>query len=268
MESFYLSDIRIYPIKSIAGISMQSSQVFPHGLDQDRLLMLIDDNGLFLTQRKYTSLALLKTVFDNDLIKIISPNKPELFIREADFGIDTTYVKIWRSECDGIIASDRINHWFSEYLNKSVRLVKYSHKKPRPIDPFYATQKDTVSYADGFPLLVISQASLDDLNGRLKTPVTMNHFRPNIVVDGCQAYAEDNWKKIKIGEVEFDAVKKCERCILTTVDPETGRKNADRQPLNTLAKYRKESTGVMFGMNLIPRSSGCININDKIEIIC
>ena len=267
MENVCLSDIRIYPVKSIAGISMQSSQVFPHGLDKDRLLMLIDDNGLFITQRKYTSLALLKTSFDNGAIKIIAPNQSELFISEADFGNSTTYVKVWRSECDGVVANEKINQWFSEYLQMSVRLIKYNHKKPRATDPSYSQPGDIVSYADGYPLLVISQASLDDLNSRLKTPVTMDRFRPNIVVDGCRAYAEDCWKKIKIGQIEFDAVKKCERCILTTIDPLTGIKDINRQPLNTLAEYRKEPAGVMFGMNLIPRSGGMIRRDDRVEIL-
>ena len=267
MQNLSLSDIYIYPVKSLTGVSLQNSQVFPHGLDNDRLLMLIDDNGLFITQRKYTQLALLSTSLKNNEFKIKAPNFPDLSIRETDFLKETTYVKVWQSECDGIVASNEVNKWFSDYLDKSVRLVKYNHNKPRTTNPSYSNSGDIVSYADGYPLLVISQASLDDLNNRLDVPVTMSHFRPNIVVNGCQAYAEDSWKKIKIGEVEFDAVKKCERCILTTVDPETGVKDINRQPLNTLAEYRKEPAGVMFGMNLIPRSGGMIRRDDLVEIL-
>jgi len=268
MQNSHLSDIRIYPVKSLTGISVQSSQVFPYGLDKDRLLMLIDDNGLFITQRKYTQLALVDTYLENDKLKITAPNFSDLMISEDEFSLETTYVKIWRSECDGFVAKEKINQWFSEYLNTSVRLVKYNHKKPRASNPRYSKGHDIVSYADGYPLLAISQSSLDDLNSRLEVPVTMNRFRPNIIADGCQAYAEDNWKKIKIGGVEFDAVKRCDRCILTTIDPNTGIKNESREPLTTLTQYRREIGGVVFGMNLIPRSSGAIKINDTIEIIC
>jgi len=267
MQNIILSDIRIYPVKSLTGISVDESSVFPHGLNNDRLLMLIDDSGLFITQRKYPQLALVNTNIDNDKLRVTAPDRPDLMISENDFASETIYVKIWRDECDGRVASEKINHWFSRFLNMPVRLIKYNHKKSRAINPDYSQKGDIVSYADAYPLLVISKASLDDLNSRLQVSVTMNNFRPNLIVDGCEAYAEDIWKKIRIGKVEFDAVKKCDRCILTTIDPKTGIKDANRQPFNTLTEYRKEQGGVMFGMNLIPRSNGTLYINDQVEII-
>lgn len=262
-----LSDIRIYPVKSLSGILLNDAEVQPQGIKGDRLMMLVDDNGLFVTQRKYPQLALISTTVSEQSLLIKAPRSSDLWINESDFILQTTPVKIWKDDCVGFVANQAINKWFSEYLEFPVRLVKYNQAVPRRIDPAYSKPADSVSFADGFPLLVISQASLDDLNSRLDEKVTMTNFRPNIVVMGCEAYAEDNWKKIKIGEVEFDAVKTCSRCVMTTVNPNTGIKNVNSQPLKTLSQYRKKEKGVFFGMNLIPRTKDIIHINDVVEVV-
>ncbi len=262
-----LTGVRIYPVKSLAGIRLEQANVQPQGLQDDRLFMLVDENGLLITQRKYPQLALLKTQMIDQGIRIDTSNFSPLIIAEKDFLNETALVKIWQDECVGIVASEQVNQWFSQYLDSSVRLIKYNQKAPRAIDPNYSSPNDIVSFADGFPLLVISDASLQDLNSKLETPVTMTNFRPNIIVDGCEAFAEDDWKQIRIGEVVFDAVKRCSRCVFTTVNPETGVKSNNGQPLKTLSQYRKADGGVLFGMNLIPRSKGIIRVNDKLEII-
>ena len=180
-------------------------------------------------------------------------------------------IQLWGDACAGFVAEQPVNQWFSDYLKQPVRLVKYNHGKARPSDPIFSKDGDIVSYADGFPLLVISEASLNDLNSKLEqqnvSHVSMTNFRPNLVVAGTTAFEEDQWKKIKIGEVEFDCVKLCSRCVLTTVNPNSGIKSENREPLKTLASYRKMSGGVMFGMNMIPRNSGVIRLGDTLEVL-
>ena len=262
-----LADIRIYPVKSLAGNHVEQSQVTPLGLIGDRTLMLVDSQGIFISQRKFPRMALIHTQITQDSLIISAPDVPAMTVKFNEFNDEAIAVEVWGDQCFGHVASDVVNQWFSDFLDLPLRLVNYDSRQPRISDPQYSQTDDIVSYADGFPLLVISQASLDDLNTRLDTPVTMTSFRPNIVVEGCEAYAEDNWQRIRVGEVEFDAVKRCSRCVLTTVDPDTGIKRADGQPLRALSQYRKATGGVMFGMNLIPRTQGTIKLNDSVEVL-
>jgi len=267
-----LSEIIIYPIKSLAGISLEQSKVNPEGLMADRMMMLVDEHGLFITQRTSPRLALLNVTMSENTIRVARPDGNFVLISEASFSNQTINVRIWKDDCSGSVATSSINAWFSQFLGVRVQLIKYDRQNPRATDPEYANENDIVSFADGFPLLVISQASLDDLNQKLNVSVTMKNFRPNIVVassimDGADAYAEDHWRRIKLGAIIFDAVKLCSRCILTSVDPKTGRRREDREPLKTLSEYRKINGQVCFGMNLIPRSKGEIRIGDRLEII-
>ena len=243
-----LTDISIYPIKSVTGLSVDSCDVSPMGLTNDRTYMLVDDNGVFISQRKYPKMALIKVRRNNRQLNLNAPEMPELEITEVN--PRSIQVEVWGTQCHGHVASEPVNQWFSRLLGISVRLVQYDEQKPRIADPDYSQNGDIVSFADGFPLLVIAQASLDDLNRRLSSPVAMTNFRPNIVVDGCDAYAEDHWKQIKVGEVVFDAVKQCSRCVLTTVNPNTGEKRQDKEPLKTLSEYRRAPGGVYFGNEL------------------
>ena len=266
-QEIKLTGIRVYPVKSLPAIHFEQNEVQPQGLKDDRLYMLVDENGLFITQRKYPQLALIKVQQTECSFSFVAENRLPITIDETNFQTETLKVKIWQDECVGLVADVKVNQWFSQYLGFPVRLVRYNHQAPRAIDGNYSQPDDIVSFADGFPLLVISQASLNDLNSKLETPVSMTNFRPNIIVDGCDAFAEDDWKQIRIGEVIFDAVKRCSRCVLTTVNPETGKRSENGQPLKTLSQYRKAEGGVFFGMNLIPRSAGTIQVNDMIEFI-
>ncbi len=262
-----LTGIRIYPVKSLAGIYLDQAEVQPQGLQDDRLFMLVDEKGLFITQRKYPQLALIKVQpMENGFNFRVGNNLP-LVIQDVNFETKTLNIKIWQDECIGLVADEKVNQWFSQYLGFPVKLIKYDYRTPRASDPHYSLPSDIVSFADGFPLLVMSQSSLSDLNSKLESPVTMTNFRPNIIVNGCAAFAEDDWQQIRIGEVVFDAVKRCSRCVLITINPETGIKSDKGQPLKTLSQYRKGDGGVLLGMNLIPRSKGVIRVNDKIEII-
>lgn len=262
-----LSGIRIYPVKSLAGILLNESPVEMQGLKNDRMLMLVNEEGMFITQRKYPQLALIFTQLRNQILHVNAPMFSELKLDDSCFTKQKINVRVWKDECNALVANQQINQWFSKYLRISVKLVKYSVDNPRQSDQLYSKESDIVSFADGFPLLALSESSLDDLNSRLVTPVTMTHFRPNIIVSHCDAYAEDHWNKIQIGEVVFDAVKRCGRCILTTIDPNTGIKNPAREPLQTLAEYRKGTSDIYFGMNLIPRNRGVIRINDLVTVL-
>ena len=258
-----LKQINIYPVKSLTGIQTTKSNVTPIGLEHDRTMMLVDENGVFVSQRKFPKMALVSTKLSHNGIKVAAPGMPD--IQVAGFTDKLLSVQVWSSKCLGFVAKDVVNQWFSLFLNKPVTLVSYDYAQPRTADPVFSKPNDTVSFADGFPLLVISQGSLDDLNSRLEHPVSMANFRPNVVVEGFSAYAEDEWKRIRIGKVEFEAVKPCSRCVLTTVNPKTGIKNHKNEPLKTLSRYRKTKVGVIFGMNLIPRSQGTIRVGDLIS---
>ncbi|MET1254414.1 MOSC domain-containing protein [Aliikangiella maris] len=263
----FLSEISIYPVKSLSGIQLDEAKVETIGLQQDRTMMLIDENNVFITQRKYPELALLEVKLKHNTILIKSPKQQPIQISASDFQVTPLPVTIWKDNCYGCVASESINSWFSEYLGFTVKLVTYYHTNPRPTDVKYSKPGDIVSYADGYPVLVISSGSLADLNSRLQQPVSMKHFRPNIVIDNCEPYAEDDWQQIRIGEVIFDAVKPCSRCILTTVNPQTGIKDPQQEPLKTLTQYRKFDSGIIFGKNLIPHSSGKIKLGDQLTII-
>lgn len=264
-DNIQLSDIFTYPVKSLSGISLQQANVTPIGLLNDRTLMLVDQHGQFISQRKYPQLALLKTSFNAQSLEVTNHSE-QLIISDSDFE-KTMEVEVWGDKCFANKANKKVNQWFSHFLGISVALVKYDQNRPRAIAPDYSIPGDNVSFADGFPLLLTSMASLDDLNQRLDLPVSMLHFRPNVVIQGCSAFEEDNWKQIRIGQVKFDLAKPCSRCILTTVNPQTGVRRSDGEPLKTLAQYRKGNGGVYFGMNLIPRNKGIIQLGDSIEII-
>ncbi len=261
-----LSQITYYPIKSIAGIHVEQTEVEQIGLKNDRQMMLVDSDGNFITQRKYPQLALIGIQVYEQGYKLTKPNSPSLTLSSNSFTPQQMQVTVWGDKCQAYIAEPNVNDWFSEFLGFEVKLAKYNFQQPRPTDQAYSNPNDIVSFADGFPLLVISQESLNDLNQRLELPVSMTHFRPNLVIEGVNAYAEDNWKQITIGNVTFDAVKPCSRCVLTTVDPQTGKKDPNSQPLKTLSQYRKTKDGVIFGMNLIPRSLGTLSVNDRVIV--
>ncbi|WP_196138699.1 MOSC domain-containing protein [Aliikangiella sp. G2MR2-5] len=263
-----ITQILTYPVKSIAGIHHVSARVTPFGLEGDRMKMLVDKNGLFISQRKYPQLALISIQTEGDDLVLNAPGMSEIKIKEAPVNRNSCiFVEVWGDKCRGIETSPEASLWFSEYLKTEIRLVSYDQSFLRPTDPDYSQAGDVVSFADGFPLLLTTEGSLADLNSRLDTPVEMRNFRPNIVVKGCHAFAEDEWKKLRVGEIIFDLVKPCSRCILTTVDPDTGKKSSIGEPLKTLASYRRGPGGVYFGMNLIPRTQGTINLTDGVEII-
>ncbi|MGB5406482.1 MAG: MOSC domain-containing protein [Thiogranum sp.] len=263
-----VTDINIYPIKSTRRVAVHESEVLPRGLPWDRRWMLVDEEGRFITARQHPTLAMVQTEFKDDVVQVSVAGRTMLQLPLQAPDGQITSVTVWRDACDAVLAGAEADAWFSDYLGVSCRLVQMPDSIVRAVNPDYGQAGDEVSFADGFPLLLISEASLNDLNGRLQTPVSMRRFRPNLVVDGERSYQEDQWRRIRVGDVEFEGVKNCSRCVFTTIDPDTGVKDPHKEPLRTLGTYRRQPQGgVYFGQNLIPRSGGAIRVGDKVEIL-
>jgi hypothetical protein len=261
---YTLSEINIYPLKSLAGINLQSSEVEERGLKYDRRWVLVNESNSFFTQREFPEMALIKVDVEDTGLKIHHKTKivEPLFIPFEFEDSKKDEVIIWNDTVPGEFYNDQIDGWFSDILDTKCRLVKMPESTRRVVDKTYAKNK-LVSFADGYPFLIIGQSSLDDLNSRMEIQLPMNRFRPNFVFTGGNPYEEDKWKKFKIGDVKFHAVKPCARCVITTTDQETAERA--HEPLLTLSKYRKIENKVMFGMNLVCESTGEIKIGDKIE---
>lgn len=262
-----LASIHVYPIKSTRGIDLPASEVLPRGLPGDRRWMLVDANGRFLTARQHPCLAMVETAFDGDVLRVRAPDMPELTLPLQPSSPRLRRVQVWNDTLDAVLAGAAADDWFSQWLSKPVQLVQMTDDIHRGVDPDYGQPGDEVSFADGFPLLLIGEGSLADLNARLASPVPMHRFRPNVVIAGSEPYAEDTWARLRIGEVEFEGVKNCSRCVFTTIDPGTGTKSPDGEPLRTLQTYRLGDGGIYFGQNLIPRRGGTIRVGDEVEIL-
>lgn len=262
-----VSELNIYPIKSTRRIALQQSRVEPRGLQWDRRWMLVDTDGKFVTARQWPRLAMVDTRLQDDELVVSATGVDPLRLPLADSGLGDQEVKIWRDRCPVSEVSMEANRWFSDYLGTLVRLVRLSDRDQRPVDPKYGSDGDQVSLADGFPLLLIGEGSLADLNSRLAQPVDMRRFRPNLVVDIDEPFAEDRWRRIRIAEVELELVKACSRCVFTTVDPDSGDKDPGMEPLRTLSSYRRRELGVFFGQNAIPRTTGVIRVGDWLEVL-
>jgi len=261
-----IQDLYIYPVKSLGGIRIGQGKALQKGFEFDRRLMLVDENGVVITQRDENSLALLSTEVFSNAVRITNRLTEESIQIPVNAAIkEPIQVNVWDDIVQSLHLNDEIDEWFSNYLKKTVQLVYQPENFQRPLDSKYAFNDEQVSFADAFPYLLISQASLDELNSRLNKSVPMNRFRPNLVISGTTPFEEDTWNEIQIGDVRFKVAKPCARCVLTTVDQETGIKG--NEPLNTLAKYRTVDNKVMFGQNLIALNEGIITVGDKVEIL-
>ena len=260
-----LSEINIYPIKSTRGIPLRSAHVERRGIQFDRRWMLVDVSGVFISQRDVPRLALISTLLGGDAFTVNAPGMQSLLLPKTLISSASISAQVWEDMVRVIPAGSVADEWFSEFLGLACRLVYMPDDTLRPVEPEFASTSDIVSLADAFPLLLISQPSLDDLNERLAVPVPMNRFRPNLVVNGCGAFDEDRWKGIRIGDILLRVVKPCSRCVTTTVDQATGIQG--KEPLVTLSQYRKFNGKVCFGQNVIPENDAVVNIGDRVEII-
>lgn len=262
--SLTLQDIFIYPIKSLGGIRVSEALVQEKGFQYDRRWMLVDSHLRFVSQREFPKLALLQVEVRKDGLVVFSKMTKDLHLSipfEMANGPEVE-VSIWDDRVIAQVVNKEVGEWFSAFLGFSVELVVMPESTHRKVDSRYAVNAESVSFADGMPYLIIGQSSLEDLNSRLEVPVPMDRFRPNLVFSGGPAFLEDELKKIRIGSVEFQIVKPCARCVLTTVDQNTGV--AGKEPLKTLASYRNIKNKVMFGQNVVALQSGIIRIGDPI----
>ena len=261
-----LSEINIYPIKSLSGISLQSAEVEERGLKYDRRWVLVDESNTFFTQRDFPEMALIKVFIQDDDLKLQHKkrNIDQLIVPLHFNHSKKDKVVIWNDTVVGEFYDHQIDDWFSEILGVKCHLVKMPESTQRFVDQTYAENK-IVSFADAYPFLIIGQSSLDDLNSRMEKPLPMNRFRTNFVFTGGNSFNEDTWKKFKIGDVIFEAVKPCARCVITTTDQDTAERF--KEPLLTLSKFRNFNNKVLFGMNLVCHSIGSVSVGDKIEFL-
>lgn len=263
MSVLKLSEIWVYPIKSLGGIRCSNANVREKGLEFDRRWMLIDEHGKFMTQRTFPAMALLQIAIDNEYISVQQKkNNTTHSFRTQSYTDRILQANVWRDTINTFEVSKETSAWFSNQLGISCKLVFFPEENKRQIDPDYAGVNDHVSLADGFPFLIIGQASLDDLNQRLSEPVPTNRFRPNLVFTGGLPYEEDGWRKFTIGDNRFVGVKNCSRCVLLTVNQETGQKG--EEPLRTLSTYRKRGSEVYFGQNVLALDYGQVSVGDVI----
>lgn len=266
MNSFRLTEINIYPVKSLGGISLQSAEVTDRGLKYDRRWMLVDREDKFLTQRTHPQMALIKTKINgNKLIlshktKNISP----LVIPIVSNISETTVVNVWDDLVTALIVGKYADEWLNEALEIKCKMVYMPDDTLRYVERTQSTQNEIVSFADAYPYLMIGQSSLDDLNSRLKDKLPMNRFRPNLVFSGGKPYEEDEWKEFRIGDIIFYGAKQCSRCAITTVDQDTAEKR--EEPLKILSTYRTVNNKVMFGVNLFNENNGTLKVGDEIIV--
>lgn len=254
----------VYPVKSLAGIAVDFFELDDFGPVADRRWMLVDEQGCFVTQRKYPQLARVSTRLAGRAgVTVTIPDTGSFTLATSG---EPVQVQVWKDQVQAIQGTADANAAISRFCGLPLRFVYMPDDSFRRIDPAYVRENRRVGFADGFPLLVTSLASLEELNSRLDQPVPMRRFRPNIVVEGAPAWAEDSWRSLGIGALRIHLVKRCSRCVMTTVDPETGLKDQALQPLRTLAAYRKADDGVIFGMNGVHSGTGMIRVGDAVAV--
>lgn len=265
--SIKVSAIHYYPIKSCGGIAVESGELSERGLKHDRAWMLVAEDGRQITQRDFASMALIRTDVNSDRsLSLEAPGAGTLRVECIQTGPVVTAI-VWDQECQAIDQGDAAAQWFQQYLGARCRLVLMKDDFQRRVDAIRLPDRVFVTgFADQYPLLVISQESLDELNDKLEFPVLMNRFRPNIVVDGCSSpFAEDAWKRVSINDIVFRVVKPCARCAVVSVDQEDA--SISKEPLRTLAAFRKVDGKTLFGQNLAHETTGVIRVGDALTVL-
>jgi len=265
MATLALSAIYIYPVKSCRGIALTTAQLDDWGLQFDRNWMVVTEAGRFLSQRELPQMALIETEIGADSLYLSATGQAPLKVPLSVYPGDSMTVQIWRDQTQAIDQGETAAAWLSQVLGQTARLVRIGTGYSRPVKPTQPAANQ-VSFADGYPLLLISEASLADLNRRMPEPVPMDRFRPNLVISGCDAYDEDRWQQIRINEVTFNLISACERCIITTPNQATGSRHGP-EPLKTLATYRRNPGGVILGQNLVHQSHGKVISGSLVEVL-
>lgn len=260
-----LSQLFVYPVKSFSGLASKTAQVGESGLIGDRQWMLTFPSGEFITARQFPQLVRFRVQPMPDGIVVTAPDHRQCRIRYADFSNNPEVTQVWHSQFTAYIASIAINRWFSHYLQQDVQLRWIGNMSSRRLKRY---PEMSLSFADAYPFLLVNQASLDYLQQYCPISLSVSRFRPNIVVQGAAAFEEDSWKTIQIGDLIFDLVKPCTRCILTTVDPLSGEKNNQLEPLTTLQLFRQNHNNeIHFGQQMIARQSGQLHVGDTVTVL-
>lgn len=261
-----VSQLYIYPVKSLGGIAVNNARITDRGFEYDRRWMLVDPDNLFISQREVPQLALMKVLIADNGIRVNYTGKNACFtIPFQPVTNEFAHVTIWDDVCVGQFVSSEADQWFSSMLDMPCRLVYMPDETARITDRQYDTRNTITSFSDAYPFLIIGQASLDDLNSLLNEPLPMNRFRPNIVFTGGAPFQEDEMHTFTIGNIRFYGIKLCARCVVTTIDQLTAGKG--KEPLKTLARYRSMNNKILFGQNLVHEGEGEIAVGDKLEVL-
>lgn len=266
MSELRLSEIWVYPIKSLGGIRVTQAYVKEKGLEYDRRWMLVDENGMFMTQRVLPTMALLKLKLENGELRIVDSSKSTTHSISLNPSLSNSEeeVIIWNDTVKAVEVNKETSAWFSEVLEKKCRLVYFPEQNSRAVDKNFSVNHEHVSLADGYPFLIIGQSSLDHLNSKLEVPIPMNRFRPNFVFTGREPHEEDTWRNFTIGINRFVGVKPCARCAIPTINQDTAEKGIE--PSRTLALYRKKDNKILFGQNLVSVDHQSVKEGDLITI--
>ena len=257
-----LTELNVYPLKSGGGTALREAELLPTGLPHDREFMLVGPEGRFLSQRDLARMAVLRPVFDGEVLTVDVADQAAavtpLSLKPVDDG-PVRDVYVHRFECQGVDQGDEAAAWFSALLDTECRLVRFTGRRST------SRGGGELKFADGYTLHLISAESLDDLNSRLAEPLPMNRFRPNLVVEGLGAYGEDQVRMLRVGGAVIEVVRPCTRCVITTTDQDSGVRG--REPLRTLASYRNFDRGIHFGQNAVVREPGPVAVGDPVEVV-
>jgi uncharacterized protein YcbX len=260
-----LTELYVYPLKSARGIALETAELDDFGIRHDRRWMVVDAAGRMVTQREEPRLARIVPRIEGERLVLTAPGMEPLALSIAGGEGPRIEASIWNDRVEGAVVQEAATAWIGEYLGAPRRIIYMPDRVFRRVDPRYVPERRRVSFADGFPFLLISAEALDELNARLEVPLPMNRFRPSLVVRGAGAHAEDGWRRIRIGDVELDIVKPCARCVITTTDQETCERGAE--PLRTLATYRRRDNKVLFGQNAVHDRPGTRCVGDAVAVL-
>lgn len=258
----HVSQLYIYPLKSARGIAVDKFELGSRGPMFDRQWMVVNSQGKFVTQRQFPRMCLIETRIHAGDLTLSAPQMPAILVGSSSRQYD---VIVWKDTVPAQDCGDDVAQWLSSYLGASVRLVEMPSSSQRLVDSDYASAGEMVGFADGFPLLLASQASLDDFNTKLEDPIGMERFRPNIVIEGSLAYAEDEWQELSIGSIALSIVKPCSRCIIPSIDQSTAQKQMSVN--DALLAHRSRNRKTYFGQNALHRNTGIISVGDSLSVL-
>ena len=260
-----ISELFVYPVKSLAGVSVDSMTLLKSGPEFDRAWMVTDPSGNMMTQREHPQMSLIQTEIKDGQLLLSTFGMDDWTVPGDQNDLDVVRTNVWGDSIKAEILDAQTNDWLSQAIGESCQLIRFAEDEKRACDPDLSFRGDHTFFADAFPLLILSQASLDHLNSKLENPVGMNRFRPNIVVSGCNAHDEDHWQNMHIHDTRIRIVDACARCSVPTVDPEMGVLSGP-EPIHTLSSYRERDGEVFFGMNGIPDNQVQIQLGDTVTI--